>query len=308
MARFYRKLAILAKIEGTYGTDASPTGGADAMLMREVTITPMEGQEVSRDLITPYMGHQGVILAGIHTKISGKIEIAGAGAAGDVPAWGALLRACGFSETVTPSTKVDYAPVSDTFPAVTIYYNADGVNHILLGARGTVRLEFNAQQIPYFTFEMTGLKGTVADTALPTTDLTAFVTPLIVNKANTSLTLHSHAAIAESLTIDVAAQVEPRLLINHESIQVTDRMSTGQAVIEATSLATKDWFSIATARTRAALAFAHGTTAGNIVELAAPKVEIGRPTQGQTQKILNYTLPLMLVPNAGNDELVVTVK
>lgn len=308
MTRLYRKLAILAKIESAYATDPTPSGAANAMQMNDVSIEPLAGEEVSRDLMLPYLGHQGVVLTGDVVKMSGKVEIAGAGAAGDVPAYGVLLRACGFAETVTSETKVEYTPISAAFESATIYFNQDGVNHILLGARGMVQVSLVPKQIPRFTFSMTGLLGTIADTALPTADLSAFVAPLPVSKTATTLSLHGAARITESLTLDIGNQVEPRHLIGYEGIEITDRQMTGQAIVEAQPLSVVNWFTIAQARTRAALAVQHGSTAGNIVGFDAPKVEIGRPAQGQTQNIVNYTLPLIFVPDEGNDELVITVK
>lgn len=143
---------------------------------------------------------------------------------------------------------------------------------------------------------------------MPAVTLTGFKKPAPVNKANTTLTLHGVACVAESLSVDLGAAVEPRLLIGNDSVEITDRKATGRAVIEATSLATKNWFATHLASTRAALDFGHGVGAGNIVEIDAPAVEIGAPEQGQSQGILTYSLPLMFVPNAGDDELVITVR
>lgn len=308
MARYVRKLAVLAKTEAAYGTDPTPTGGANAMQMTNVQVEPMAGQSVSRDLLFPYLGHQGVLLTGTHGTIAGDIEIAGSGAAGTAPAWGPLLKACGFAETIDVGVDVQYNPISATFSSVTIYYNLDGVQHILLGCRGSMSLSLVPLQVPRMRFSFTGLSGTITDVALPAVTLTGFTKPVPVNKANTTMTLHGWTAIAESLSIDIANQVEPRFLIGEESVEIVDRMSTGSAVVVATSLATKDWFSIAAAETLAALAVQQGTVAGNIITLAAPKVQIGRPTQGVSQGIANYSLPLMLRPSAGDDELVITAK
>jgi hypothetical protein len=154
---------------------------------------------------------------------------------------------------------------------------------------------------------MSGLLGTIADTALPTVDLSGFIKPVVVSKANTTLSLFGINAIAESLALDMGIDVEPRFLIGSENIRITDRQVSGTAVIEAHRMAEKDWFAIAQARTRGVLSAVHGTVAGNIVKFDAPAVEIGRPTQGQTQKIVNYSIPLMLCPDAGDDELKITV-
>lgn len=308
--RFWRKLAMLSKIETVYGTDATPTGAANAILALDVTFTPLEGEEISRELLTPWMGDQGIILTGLYGRLEFSVEIAGAGAAGTAPKYGPLLRACGFAETVTALTDVEYDPVSAGFESATFWYNRDGVRHVLVGSRGTVTTEFTPKGIPRWRFNFIGLRGTAAaDAPLPAVTLTGFIKPVEVSKANTTFSLHGYASgPTESVSIDVGNQVEPRMLINEEACEIVDRRSRGSAVMEAALLAVKNWDAIARAGTTGALALVHGTTAGNIVEIAAPAVQIGRWSEGQTQGILNNTLPLILQPVAGNDELKITVR
>ncbi len=308
MAKKLGNRAILAKIETTYGTDAVPTGAANAMMMINVTYEPLLGQDVSRDLILPYMGHQGVLLVGNYARLTGEIELAGSGTPGTPPAYGPLLRACAMAEVITASTSAAYNPISAGQEAVSIYYNMDGVNHVLLGARGTFTLDMKPAAVPRLKFVFTGLLGTIADVALPTVTLTAFKTPLPVSKANTTFSLHGLASACEGVSFDLANQIEPRLLIGYEGIEHVDRDMTGSAVLEAVAIATKDWLSIARAHTKGVLALVHGTVAGNIVQLDAPAVQIGRPNYGDTQKIINNTLPLMFMPSTGNDEFKITVK
>ncbi|MEL6921358.1 MAG: phage tail tube protein [Pseudomonadota bacterium] len=308
MSRRTNRLALLAKIETTYGTDPTPSGSADAIQASNVEFTPMAGDDVTRDLLLAYYGHQGVLLTNDHVRMAFDVEIAGAGTAGDVPAWGVLMRACAMVEAITANTSVAYTPRSAGEEAATLYYNLDGVNHVLAGARGNVQLNFNAKQIPRFRFTMTGLKGSIADTALPTVDLSDFVTPVPVSAAQTTARLHGHDLIAESFSVDVGNVVTPEDLIGLNEVEFNDRMTTGTATVRARALSDINWFTIAQNRTRAALDFAHGRTAGNIVEMDAPAVEIGRPTQGNTNNRATYQLPMMMIPNTGNDELVITVK
>lgn len=307
-SRRWRKLAILAKIEASYGSDAAPAA-ANAIIATNVNFTPIEGDEVSRDLILPYLGNQGVVLAGIHGKISFDVEVAGAGVAGDVPQYGVLLRACGMAETVTPATSVVYTIVETGVEAASIYFESDGVRHVLLGARGNMSVNVTPKGIPRFTFTMTGLLGQITDIAMMSAVMTAgLVTPVTVSKANTQMTLHGWSAVAESLALDLGNTVTPRFLIGDELVMIPNRSTTGTAVVEARSLATVNWFARALDRTRGILALTHGTVAGNTVELNAPAVEIGKPTQGNTDNISNYTLPLSLCPSAGLDELSITVR
>ncbi|MHB2265809.1 phage tail tube protein [Aliihoeflea sp. PC F10.4] len=305
---YWRKLALLAKVEATYGIDAAPTGSADAILAVDVNFTPLEGGEENRDLLLPYLGNQGVILTGLYGRLEFSVEVAGAGAAGDVPGYGSLLRGCGLAETVTAGTEVEYAPVSNDFEAVTLYYNRDGVRHVLLGCRGNVSVEFTPQRIARYRFNFIGFSGTVTDQALPAVDVTKFQTPVVVTRANTTFSLHGYAGPTERISIDLGNQVEPRLLIGSESAETVDRQASGSAVLEARRLATINWDQIARGHETGSMALVHGTAAGNIVSFTAPRVQIGRYTEGQTQGIKNNTLPLMFMPDAGDDELIITVR
>ncbi|MET3132861.1 hypothetical protein AAKU55_003142 [Oxalobacteraceae bacterium GrIS 1.11] len=100
MSFLTRKRAILSKIETTYGVDSVPTGGADAILMSNLTVSPMETTLVQRQNIKSYMGNNPSVLAAIYAKVSFEVELAGSGAAGTPPPYNDLLRACGLSETI----------------------------------------------------------------------------------------------------------------------------------------------------------------------------------------------------------------
>ncbi|MBZ4022197.1 hypothetical protein CKO11_06970 [Rhodobacter sp. TJ_12] len=306
-SRRWPTLAMLHKIEATYGTDATPAA-ADALIATNISFTPYEATAATRDLMLPYMGNQGEILTAEYGKIEFDIEIAGAGAAGTVPKYGSILRACGFAEVVTAGTRVDYTIVEADQESGTLYFNSDGVQHIFVGGRANVSLNLVPKQIPKFRFSYTGMLGAVADVAMPTVAMTGWTTPDPVSAANTTLALHGYSGPAESLSIDLGNTVTPRFLIGEEEMKITDRKASGTAVVVASKIATIDWFALARARTRGALSAVHGKTAGKIVEISAPAVEIGKPTQGQTDNIVNYSLPIALCPVAGRDELTITVR
>ncbi|MGN7870970.1 phage tail tube protein [Paracoccus sp. 22332] len=307
MARIFRKLAILHKVEATYGVSAAPTA-LEAIIGKNVAFTPIEAEEVSRDLLLPYMGNQGVILTGKHARLEFEVEVAGSGTAGTAPKWASLMRACGFAETLLATTSATYNIVEAGQESSTIHFEIDGTRHVMLGCRGTFSLSFAPKGIPVFRFVMTGLLGTITDQALTPVAMTGWQTPVEASSAATTMTLHGWSAVAESLSIDLGNTVTPRFLIGSESVIISDRRVSGTAVVEATSLATIDWFDVALTRARGALSIIHGKTAGNVVEITAPAVEIGKIAQGQTDGILNYSLPLSLVPVIGRDELVIIAR
>lgn len=306
-SRRWPTLAMLHKIETTQGVDATPAA-ANALIATNITFTPLEATEVTRDLMLPYMGNQGAILTAMYGKLEFEIEIAGAGAAGIAPKYGSILRVCGLAEAITAATKVEYTIVEAAQESGTLYFNSDGVQHIFVGGRANVSMNFVPKQIPKFKFSFMGMLGTVTDVALPAVTMTGWTTPVPVSKANDTFSLHGYTGGAESLSLDLGNVVTPRFLIGEEEMKITDRKATGTAVVVATSIATKDWFGIAKASTRGALSLVHGTTAGNIVEITAPAVEIGKPTQGQTDNVANYSLPLRVCPSSGRDEIKITVR
>lgn len=309
MPIYARKKILLVKIEPTYGVDAVPTGAANAVLARNVRITPLEQMFEERGVVTEgYFGGQQQIVAGDYVKLECEVEAAGAGAAGTAPAYGPLLRACGLSETITASVKVEYKPVSSGFEAVTMYFYVDGVLCKLLGARGSVTPRFNSKGIPVFAFAFTGLYTPVTDGANPTPTLTGFKAPLAVNRANTpTFTLHGYAAKVASFESGLNNEVVYRNLVGEESVQIVDRKPAGRVSIENVTVATKDFWSIARAGTKGALQLIHGTAAGAKVQLDAPAVQLLKPAVDEADGIQMLGMDLLLLPSAGNDELTITV-
>ncbi len=305
MALLTRKRLILAKTEVTYGTSSSPAG-SDAVLVRDLEITPIQADTVSRDLIRPYLGNSEQLLAQTRVEVTFGVEFAGSGTAGTAPRYGALLKACGLSETVVASTSVTYAPVSASFSSCTIHVNVDGVLHPITGCRGTFELSAEAGQIPVINFTMTGIYNAPTDTAAPNTTYTNQATPVIFKAGNTSsFSILGYSACLQSLSLDVANEIVYRELVGcDKSVILTNRAPAGTAVIEAPVLATKDFFAIANADTTGSISFQHGQTAGNIITFTAQKIDIGQPTYSDQDGIQMLNLPYVALPtSAGNDEL-----
>jgi len=307
MAKLYRKRTVLIKAESTYGTDSTPTG-TDACQVRNLEVTPAESDILSRDLVRPYLGASPQLIANTRVTVTFDVEYSGSGTAGTAPRYGALLKACGFSETVVASTSVTYAPVSASFSSVSIYYSTDGIRHKVTGARGTYSLNLTANQIPVINFTMTGQYVAPTDTADPTPTFTAQATPRIFNDTNTTaFTLFSETDLPlQSCQLDVGNEVVYRELVNsNKEILIVDRAGSGTLMIEAPTLASHDFFADAVASTTGNLSITHGATAGNIITLAsaANAISLGSPTYSEDTGTVMLNLPFTLVPgSSGNDE------
>jgi hypothetical protein len=69
----------------------TPTG-ANAILVRNLEITPLEAETVNRDLVRPYLGASDQLLAQTRVSMTFEVEMAGSGTAGTAPAYGPLLK------------------------------------------------------------------------------------------------------------------------------------------------------------------------------------------------------------------------
>lgn len=380
-----RKRLLLTKIESTYATDSSPAG-TDAVLVRNLEITPIEADTVSRDLIRPYLGHSQQILSQARVSITFEVELAGSGTSGTASRVDSLLRACGLAATTTSSdvtgtaqagsagsitlaagasstddyysgmvitltggtgsgskgvitdyvgstkvatvqksttaftpdgtstysieSNVRYRPVSTGFESATIYFNNDGILHKATGCRGTFTMNCEVGQIPTIAFTMTGIYNAPTDTAAPATTYSDQATPLIFKAGNTSaVSVLGYAdCCLMSINLDIANEIVYRELVGcTKQVLITNRAPAGEVMIEAPTIAAKDYFTIANNDTTGLLTFMHGTTAGNQVTMLAPIVDILNPTYSDSDGIQMLTLPYVAIPSsAGNDELTLT--
>ncbi|MGQ9370528.1 phage tail tube protein [Azospirillum sp. A39] len=310
MALYWRKKAILLKQETTYGTDAAPVA-AQAVRAFDVTFTPIEAQAIDEESVQPFMGAGDTFIDQQLGRLEFSVHAAGSGEAGTAPAYGTALLIGGMGETVTADTQVDYTPVSAAFDSGTVHFNMDGQLHKFLGGRSNITFGLERGRSPYFRCAYTGLYAPVTAAALPTVDYSAFQRPVMPSKAATpTVTLHGFACKLKSLMIDLGQQVEPTFLVNDESVDITDRAATAKAVIQNPGVGAKDFFAAMNAQPPilGALALVHGTTAGAIVEVGAPKAQIVRIAHSVDKGIAYLDLDLSLKPDAGDDEVTFTVR
>lgn len=307
----WRKKSLLLKMETVYGTDAMPTGAANAVLAFEVEITPIAHEEIEPDPLRGYFGGVESVIAGEHVAFSFSVQMASSGAAGTIPAWGPAARICAMSETNNPGVDTQYDLISDAEESGSIYLNIDGTRHAIVGCRAKSSLDFTVNQIPMMKVEGMGLLVAPAAAALPTVDLSGFKTATDISMANTpTFTIDGYDAILKSLQIDLGQVVGYRNRVNAESVEITDRKATGTVSIDAPALGTKDFFALSRADppTPVVLQMIHGNAAGNIIQLDAPKVQILPPSYEDSDGVLGLTMGLKFLPDSGNDELKITAK
>lgn len=307
----FAKRLLLAKLGvGTYPADPIPVVATDSILTRDLTFNPFQGATETLDYDKPQLGAGKEIYTGPHAAVSFKVDLSGSGTAGTPPAWGKLLRMCGYAETINAGVDVVYNLVSSAFGYGSLYFNHDGELHKLLGVRGNAMFNFSKEASPYIEFNFLGLWDQTPTAVAPgTPDFSDFTSPIPVNKANTpTFTVDGYAANAESLSVDSGQQVEYRNVIGQERVLITDRSASGSMSLEKTALADKDFFAIVRAHQIIDINLIHGVTAGNIVELDI-KSQLKMSPDTNSQGLAVVPFDLRLVPtDAGNDEFTLTVR
>jgi len=119
--------------------------------------------------------------------------------------------------------------------------------------------------------------------------------------------LHAASASMVAFNVDIGNQVVYRNVIGNESVEITNRAVSGSCTIEAPTITAKDWFTTSLESTTGALQMVHGSTAGNIVTIDAPAVQVISPTYGDSDGIVTLEANLSFVPDEGDDEITITL-
>lgn len=312
--RQIKRCIILLKLESTYGVDPTPTGAANALLISNQTVTPLNAQNVPREIVRGFFGASEELVGTGFKEVAFDLEIQSSGAAGTAPACGAALRASAFAEAVTASTRVEYTPITNSLESATIYYYDDGVLHKLLGARGNVEVMMGVGERPVFRFSFIGLDG--GDTAVsnPTGTFTAWKAPAVINDANTGdLTFggtYSAGAISggtaypsRGLSINMGNVANFTPLVGGETIDMSDRAASGHVDLDLTAAQEVSFMAEVKANTLTSMSMLHGLTAGYKTLIYAPGVQKINPTKQEVngKRLCGYDL--RVTPVAGNDEL-----
>ncbi len=320
MGRLIRKTAILAKIETTYGVDAAPTGSANALLVSNLNMNPLNANLVDRAVIRAYLGASEELPGSAYVEGGFDIELVGSGTLGEAPAWGPLLRGIGFAEVITEDIRVDYVPVSAAFESLTIYWHDDGVLHKLLGARGSATLNMKVGEKPSMSFKFMGIDGGITAVSNPSTTLTAWRVPQVVTDTNSgNLTFGAtHNATAapafvggstfpsDGLSIDLGVVANFEALLGEESVPITDRSVSGSVKLKLTAAEEVAFMAQVKAATLQSVGLIHGTVANDKVAIFMPSVQVKSPTKEEMNGSRMNGYSIRALPLAGNDEIRIT--
>jgi hypothetical protein len=218
----------------------------------------------------------------------------------------------GASSAYSIAANVSYRPISATSgvsdTSCTITYNIDGVQHKLIGCRGTATLNMALGEFGGLNFTITGIYTSPTDTAQSTYTVAYAnqAVPLVYRADNVRATrFFGVAGCFQSISMDVGNTVNYRELIGcAKEVVIPDGQTSGTVVMEATSIATFDPFTTALSDgTTGALSSVIYGSAGNRVSVVVPRCDLGQPSYSTMDGFEMLNLPYTAIPSAaGNDD------
>lgn len=305
---------LTAKKETVYGTDAAPTLAANAVVTRNFRASPLITDPLERNLDRGSFGATPIVATNRRQELSYELEIAGSGTAGTAPAWMEFLEACGMAPPAlvagTSATQA-MAAAGTTPSSLTQYHWIGDQRRKGLGSRGTFSMDFTAGAYPFLAMNYTCLVPSVSPrdvNAAGEATLTRWKAPIEVNTDNSLLMLDSYAVITRSLRIDAGVGITMRNLIGARYVNRGDHGVTGRLVVEAPSMAAKDYLGALSQGSIIPLALTHGVTAGNIVEVACAHTQITAINETEEDRKLMWEMDIRMNISAGRDDLVIVAK
>lgn len=303
MVMLKRKQVILAKLETVYGTDPTPTAGANAILAINPEIKEVK-DVIERNINISSLSNKASLKGKENIDITFSVELKGSGTAGTAPRLGALLQACSFDETVVSSTSVTYAPVSSSQKSVTIYLYIDGRLHKITGARGTWKLTAPAGGLGMIEFSFQGIHNAVTNSAIVSGTYDTPNPP--VCKGCTFSYNSKTTLISKMLEIDIANTVTRRNSLSAstgiEGFEITARKPVMTFDVES-QIETSYDFRGDQLTTEREVSLVVGGTAGNITTFSVPKYMVTNIEYGDEDGILLEKLTGDCAIDSGDDEI-----
>jgi len=295
---------LACKAEGTEGS-AESLAGADAVPVQNLSFKPST-EMGERPNVSSSLSRWASVAGARSAVMEFDMELKGSGTAGTAPAFGKILKCCGFGETVVPVTSVTYLPASTSISSMTLAAYIDGKIQKIWGARGDVGLKLEKGKPGLLHFAFTGADFSDADGVMLTTGV-SYESTKPVPFMNSSFTVDSYAALVGTLEFkmnnSLALRPDVNTVSGHKSAVITERKPTLSMDPEEVLVATYDFFTKLKNGNEGALTCALTGTAGNIITITAPKVQFTGINPGDKSGICSLGIDCQLNRNAGDDEL-----
>ncbi len=311
---YTRRAVVLAKIETSYGTDADPTGEANAILTGRPSVKGLS-DNLERNFVSPTLSPLAPCKAGHTVEVSFDVEARTGAEPGTPPEISPLLRACGFEETVVAGTSVAYKPVSDDFESATLYVFLDGICHKIRGCRGNMKFVGEVGKYGVYSFGMRGLYAEPVDLPLPSAAYSA-VLPDLVESATLKMTPEGgsqYIPVISRIEFDLHNELFRRDDVTREDgvreIMISSRKTSGVIDPEMVPAAAKNYWSEFRNRVPNQVVFGYGAAgATDKITLTVPRAVYDEVNYQDRGPLLSIQIPFICQYNLGDDELIIVYR
>lgn len=296
--RFKRKLLRLAVQPNGQprGVDHIANGAVPlAMQTKGLTVTPYESETVTRDLDDGLNGHQPVIHVNEMMSLSGGIEITASSEAATPVPWAGFFEMAGYGINVDESVSYSRILNASDEKDGTLYFNWDGIEHRLIGARVNLTYTGKINELLYFNFEAKGLYGGTVEQVRPTADFSAFLQPLPMNNANDTLLIDGQALNCFGVEENLGNTIERDEGTESLAMFIDDWATEGKFMIEAATLSTFDPFAIVRSNAIIPYQFIHGPQGGRQFIAESSGIQLMPPTPAEYKGKLAWDLPYRVI-------------
>jgi len=315
---FTRKTVVLAKIEATYGTDASPTEAANAILTTVPTIDT-DAQLLERNYTRPSLSPTApvtgrkLVRIGFQTELKSQTN-ADAGSSASPIELDPILQMAGLIPDYNTGTDVTYSPISGQaatpFKSASVYvYSGNEVLHKALGSFANLTMEFVAGQYPVLTVDIMGRYSQPYDSVSIVVD---YAGDLPVMSESLSLVFGAVTGLRiPNFTINLNNEIVERPDVNSaeglKGLRISGRRPTVTFRIEKELMATFGVYAALDAGTTYAVSFTHGATGGQKITITIPKFRFTKVGESEDAGIAMLDVEGVCAANsdAGDDELTI---
>lgn len=294
---------ILVKTESTYNTDPALIA-SDAVNFQNSSVAFEGLRMIDQSNLKSNLSTDKSIFGGTLRKLTFDVPMRGSGAAGTAPEIDALLKACGFSATISAGVSVTYALASVSISSCYIKYYSDGLLYALGGCRGNVSFSIGAGNVPMASFEMTGHSVKPTDVILLAGSFDSTVPAAVYN---IPFSIGGYSAVIQQLVLSTNNEIATPEDISSSSgygeVRISKRDVAGSMNPEATLVTARDWEGLLRAGTPGALAIGPIGVTGSIINISCPAVYYRDITQGDRSSIRVLDIPFGCDDVSGDDEI-----
>lgn len=303
MARYAQRL-IREKLETVTGT-AEATAAVDAILARNVTLRNLEAEYQQQDFARGTEGAQGEDVFAVHAGAEYDVEAAH-GATTTVPAYAHLLQSSGMAMSDDDGDTV-FVPYAEgvEIPTTTMQLRNGALMQNVAGVRGSFSFTAETGRKPFFRFNRRGRYVDPVAFVASTHAFGDWPRALTATPENMfAFTLGGQHLCVSSFNFSDGRTPQVDAYMNCEGTTLGPRRVTGAMTVKWPALATKDLLSQIKNGVTEPLIWTIGRTAGQTIQVSAPRVQIKYAGEQDINGDLGITLDLVFQPTgAGNDDI-----